>query len=238
MSEPQQAIIIRNDSQMTVSYSAAAVALKESALASGALIGKVTNSTEQAEAVPAQVKLQGIISLAERARKACKKPVLAFGAKIDATHDEFVADLLAEMTRISSLVGSFQQLEQAKARAAEQARNMELTKLERERAEKIAQATSDEAIDAIQEHYNRLAETIPVHEPVRAEGQRVTTDWEITVTDIHKLYRMHANCVELKPRLLEIKNLLKMGVTVAGVTAKPIVKAGVIIPKDKAAIEV
>jgi hypothetical protein len=49
---------------------------------------------------------------------------------------------------------------------------------------------------------------------------------------------MHANCVELKPRLLEIKNLLKMGVTVAGVTAKPIVKAGVIIPKDKAAIEV
>lgn len=65
------------------------------------------------------------------------------------------------MTRISRLVGDFQQLEQARARAAEQARNAELLRLEREKAEAIAKANSHEQVDAIQQHYNRQAETLP-----------------------------------------------------------------------------
>ena len=81
----------------------------------------------------------------------------------------------------------------------------------------------------MQEQFNHAAAMLPTasHEPVRAQGQRVASDWEVVVTDIHKLYRAHANCVELKPRLGEIKNLLKMGVTVQGITARPIIKAGV-----------
>lgn len=234
----EQAIIIRDDAALAVRFSAEALAMKTQALECGALIGKVTNPTEQAIAVSAQSELQRILALAEKARKACKAPVLEYGKRIDAAAEQFVEELRAEMGRISALVGSFQQLEMAKARAAEQARNEELSRLEREKAEQIAKATSHEAVDAIAEHYNRMAETVPVHEPVRAEGQRVTTDWEITVTDIHKLYRMHANCVELKPRLSEIKNLLKLGVAVAGVTAKPIVKATVLLKKEPTAIDV
>ena len=286
----EQAIIIRDDARMAVNFSAEAEKLKEQALSVGALVGKVTNADEQNSAVAAQTELQKILSIAEKARKACKAPVLDFGRKIDAAADKFIEELKAEMLRISMLVGNFQQLEQAKARAAEQAQRLEAEKIERERlaelrriadaeaqerlklqqaeleqqrqaaaarnkqerqeAEKLrlelerqkaaAAATSHDALDAVQEHFNQKAaeNAAQTFEPVRAEGQRVAADWEITVTDIHKLYRAHANCVELKPRLSEIKSLLKMGVTVAGIIAKPIVKAGVRLGAERPAIDV
>ena len=236
MSDP--AIIVRDDPRLLVEFTAGAMVLKTAALESSALIGRVTNAVEQQNAVDAQTKLQGILTLAEKSRKACKAPVLDYGKRIDAAAEKFCDELKTEMSRISGLVGSFQQLELARARAAEQARNAELSRLEREKAEAIAKAKTHDAVDAIQEHFNRKAEMVPVHhEPVRSEGQRIAPDWEITVTDIHQLYRMHANCVDLKPRLSEIKNLLKMGVTVVGVIAKPIVKAGVRIGKEPMAIE-
>jgi hypothetical protein len=232
------AIILRDDARMLVKFSEEAQKLKDAALSAGALVGKVTNASEQNEAVSAQMELQRVLSTAEKARKAVKAPVLEYGKRIDAAAEAFCLELKEEMVRLSRLVGDFQQLELAKARAAEQARNAELLNLEREKAAELAKATSHESANAIQEHYNRMAETLPVREPTRAEGQRITQDWEITVTDIHLLYRMHSQCVELKPRLSEIKNLLKSGFEVKGVVAKPIVKAGVRIGAERKAIEI
>jgi hypothetical protein len=234
----EQAIILRDDARMLVKFSEEAQKLKDAALTAGALVGKVTNGAEQNEAVAAQMEIQRVLSTAEKARKACKAPVLEYGKRIDAAAEAFCQDLKDEMTRISRLVGDFQQLEQARARAAEQARNEELLRLEREKAEAIAKANSHEQVDAIQAHFNRQAETLPVREPVRTDGQRVVQDWEITITDIHLLYRMHSQCVQLTPRLSEIKNLLKAGFEVKGVTAKPIVKAGVRIGAERKAIEI
>ena len=286
----EQAIIIRDDAKLSVSFSEQALALKAKALEIGALVGKVTDAMEQNKAVEAQTELQKILSLAEKARKACKAPVLDFGRKIDATAEAFISELKEEMLRISQLVADFQQLEQAKAQAAERARALEAEKIERERlaelrriaeeeaqarqkmaaaeaeqrrlsaeatnakereeAERqrielerqkaLAEAQSHAALDAVQESFNaqQAAVASQTYEPARANGQRVAADWEITVVDIHKLYRAHANCVELKPRLSEIKSLLKMGATVAGIIAKPIVKAGVRIGKEPPAIDV
>lgn len=233
-----QAVIIRDDAQMAVSFSEEAQRLKEQALVVGALVGRVTNATEQMAAVTAQTELQRILKLAEDARKACKAPVLEYGKRIDNAAKAFIAELEEEMLRIAKLVGDFQALELARARAAEQARNAELLELERQKAEAISKATSHDQVDAIQEHFNRQAETLPVHEPVRVDNQRIATDWEIVVNDVHKLYRAHANCVDLRPRISEIKNLLKIGVAVQGITATPIVRAGVTLKREQKAIEV
>jgi hypothetical protein len=222
-------LIVRDDSKLTVSFTEEAQKLKTSALESGALVGRVTNATEQEAAVRAQADLQRILGLAEKARKACKEPVLEFGRKIDATANAFREDLLAEMTRISTLVGSYQQREQARIRAEEQARNEKLLEIEREKAKALAKAKTESEVDAVQEKFNNKAAAMapaPVEAP-RAEGQRIASDWEVTITDIHELYRFHPNCVKLEPRLAEIKGLLNHGGTVRGITAKPIVKAGV-----------
>lgn len=233
-----QSLIVRDDAKALVTFTDEAERLRESALETAALVGKVTNGDEQAAAVAAQTEIQRIIQLAEKARVACKAPVLEFGRKIDSTAKAFTVELDAEMMRVSKLVGDFQQLEQMKLRAAEQARNEELTRLERERADALAKAGSHEAADAINEHFSNKAAQLPVAEATRAEGQIVRQDWEVTVTDPYLLARCHPNCVKIEPRLSEIKELLKLGVKIQGITAKEITKASVRVPTERKAIEV
>jgi hypothetical protein len=112
--------------------------------------------------------------------------------------------------------------------------------LEVERQKNLAAATSHEALDAVNEHFSnkQAALSQDIHTPARVEGQVVKQDWSIQVVDIHKLYRMHPNCVDLKERVSEIKELLKAGVTVNGVTATPITKASVRVAAQPKAIDV
>ena len=234
----ETAIILRDDARMAVSFSAEAEAIKVAALAVGALVGKVTNAAEQAEAVTAQMEIQKVLAVAEKARKACKAPVLEFAKKIDAAAERFITELKEEMTRIATMVGSFQQLEQMKVRAAEQARNAELSRLEREKAEALTKATSHDAADAIAEHYNRQAESVPVYEAVRTEGQRVVADWDISVSNPYELAKFHPACVKITPLLGEIKALLRQGISVKGIVATPVVRAGVRVGSAPPAIDV
>lgn len=239
----EQALIQRNDAALTVSYTVEAVALKESALALSGVVGKVTNADENAAAVAAQVEIQRIRSLAEKARVAVKAPVLDYGKRIDAAAKEFVAELDEEMIRVSKLIGDFQTLEQAKARAAEQSRLAELSWIEKEKAEALAKVTSHEQADAVVAHFNELAAQssaiVTPTAPVRADGQVVKTDWEITVTNAYDLAKFHPACVTISPRLSEIKQLLNDGVTVKGIKAEKVTKAGVRLSSAKPkAIEV
>lgn len=127
------ALIVRDDAQLTVTFTANALALRGSALEKSALVARVHDPDSQAKAVEAQKELSNAINLTERARKAAKEPVLEFGRRIDDAAKAFVADLKAEQLRVASLVGDYQQLEQARVRAAEQARLAEAAKLEAER---------------------------------------------------------------------------------------------------------
>lgn len=229
MNEPTTALIRRDDARLRVEYTEAANSLRQAALERSALVARVSTPEEQSVAVEAQIALKSILSESEKARKACKDPVLEFGKRIDDAAKRFKEPIDEEMMRISKLVADYQQLEQAKARAAAQAQAEEASRIEREKAAALAQAKSHEEADAIQEHFGNKAallaqETIA---PARTDGQRITNDWNITVQDIHLLYRMHPNCVELRPRISEIKNLLKLGVTPRGVLATPIVIATV-----------
>lgn len=236
-----QALIRRDDASLTITFTEAATKMKESALEVSAMVGKVDSAETQQEAVNAQQAIADALNLVEKAREACKKPIIQFGRAIDTAAKKFIEDLQKEQRRIATLVGDYQQLEQERVRAAQQAENERLAALERERAAKIAQATTHEQVDQIREEFNERAATEGPREPiapVRAEGQRITEDWEVTVTDIHLLYRAHPTCVKVEPLVGEIKGLLKAGVQVKGVLAKRVTKAGVVRARTPEAINV
>lgn len=234
------ALIIRNDAALSVTFSPKAEELKESALAQAAMVGRVTDAEEQEAAVKAQCAIQWLVTNVEKARKLAKDPVLTFGRAIDLAAKTFVDELETEMTRISEKVGTFQQQELARKRAEEQAQNENLNQLERQKAEALVRCANEEQADAVTEFYNNKAAALsaPPAEPARADGQRIVNDWDIVVTDIHTLYRFHPNCCKVEPRLSEIKELLKQGVTPKGVTAKPTIKAGVRVGSTQKAIEI
>lgn len=225
-----ESLIIRNDASLSVLWTDKAKALKIDALEIGALIGKVTNAAEQQEAVKAQQAIQNILSAAEKARKSCKEPVLEFGRTIDASAKGFVAELIEEMTRISTLIGNFQATEQAKQRAAEALRQKELAELDYQRMEAVKNAKSPDEVAAIADHFADKAKERcqEIVQPIRAEGQIVRHDWTIEITDIWLLARCHPTCVKIEPRISEIKELLKTSAKLQGVKATEITKASVL----------
>lgn len=235
---PDQSLIIRNDSTLGVSISAEAEQQKELALQSAALIGKVTNPAEQEKAVAAQVELKTLLTTVEKSRKVAKEPVLEYGRKIDDAAKMFSKDLNDEMMRISLLVGDYQALEAARAQAAQKAENDRLAALEREKNAELANAGTHEQLDAIQEKFNERARSESVAiAPTRVEGQHVSQDWEITVTDIWALARAHPGMVRIEPLMSEIKAALKAGAKISGITAKPITKATVRAQRQPRVIE-
>jgi hypothetical protein len=238
-----EALISRDDSQLTVSFLPSAYERKESSLAASALIGRVANSAEQETAVAAQIEIKRLLDLVEMARVECKRPILDFGRKIDDAAKTFVAELKKEQLRIGTLIGDFQTLEQARVRAAEAVRLKELNEIERQRQEQIATARSHDEIDTINERANQEVASVPVVQPRKAEGQVVKEDWSITVTDEWALVRWAIasgaiDCVYVEARLNPIKARLTAGMSIPGITAKKVVNSSVRVGREPLAITV
>lgn len=203
--------------------------IKSDALMAATLIESVNDPVSHDHAVAVQCDIRSARKFLEASRKELKDPIFQLGKRIDAAAKAEDVELEKEEMRVQSLVNDFQTLELAKARAAENARRLEeeridgerKVELEREiaRQQAIGQAPDLEALDAIQEKFNTASAALPVVEMHRAEGQRVTENWEIQVSDIWMLARAHPSCVKMEPLVSEIKKLLDLGVKVHGVTA-------------------
>lgn len=140
---------------------------------------------------------------------------------------------------------------EAEAAEARRLENEARTKREREIAEKnrmeverqraLAEAKSHEELDKINErHCNEMQALAdkPLPTPVRARGQVVTEDWEITITDIWLLARSHPTCVKIEALNGEIKSLLKAGVKVAGIRAEKVTRSGTRTGRERPAITI
>lgn len=224
------ALISRDDRTLAITFTSTAEQLRTEALEFAALIGRVSDPIENQKAVEAQIALKGQINLVEDARVACKGPVLDFGRKIDNAVKEYKAPMEAELIRVSRLVGDYQQLQIAKAKAEEAARVQAQNEIDRRAQEQIAKATSHEEIEKIQERRCEEAAALPVVAQVRAKGQVVSEEIDYEVTDIWLLARSHPTCVTVTDRRSEVKSLLKAGVVVAGVRVRKEIKAGVRVP--------
>lgn len=201
----------------------------EKALVAASPVGRVSNEVEVKVGTDVMIQLKSLINLLEKTRVAHVAPALNHQRETNAFFKEKSAELNKEMLRISKLVGDYQSLQLAKARAEENARNEELTRLEREREASLAKTNTHEEREAVQAHYNDRAkiEAPPVQTAEKPKGLSVKTELVVTVTDIWLLARAHPSCVTIDPKLQEIKSLHRAGVKVAGVTVTDEIKAGV-----------
>ena len=192
------------------------------------MVETVANPAEQADAVEAQIAIKTLLKACEDARKDCKDPVLAFGRKIDGQAKEFCKPLEAELERISAKVRDYVAAQETRRRAEEALRLKELDELGRRTQEMLAKAQTIEEVDRIQERMNEEVRqaSVPI-EPVRAPGQIVREDWEITILDIGALWKAHPNCVRMEALLLPIKELLNAGLTPPGISARKVVNSTV-----------
>lgn len=236
-----KALLVRDDSKLSVAFTVEAIVLQQAALASAGLIGRVSSAEEQELAVNAQMELTRVSKLVEASRKQAKEPVIIYGRAIDDAAKEFVKEIKEEEVRIVTLVSNFQALEMAKVRAAQAAENERLLAVERERAAALAAATSHDDFDNINSEFNqRIADEAkaPIA-PARVEGQSVVEAWDFEVLDVWALAAAHPTCVKPpEPRRNEIKALLDSGVKVTGIKAWKAVKAGVRLAREPKAITV
>src|SRR5262245_37130698 len=126
-------LIVIDHAGLTASILPEAYAMRDSALAESALIGQVTTAEENEQAAHAQGVLDALIRLAEKGRKAVKKPVTDLGAEIDEKHREYIEEVRDERNRLTQLISNFLMAAEARARAAEAAKKLEAEKLELER---------------------------------------------------------------------------------------------------------
>lgn len=203
--------------------------LKLEALESTLLIMLVNSPETQKIAVEGQAKLKGVINLYEKNRKAAKEPLLAAGRQLDELIKTETDELNSEGMRLAGLVNEYQEKERIRMAAAKALADKELSEEERKRQELLAKAPTVAEADRINEESSIRAARIQatVKEAPRAFGQVVRTDWEIEVTNPYELAKFHPSCVNITPRMLNIKELLNQGIQVAGVKASKVVSSTV-----------
>lgn len=152
-------------------------------------------------------------------------------------HEELArieAERKAEEDRIAKEAQA--RIDAAKAEAATQSKAEAEAKAEQLKAELEAQSKAA-AERAERARAEAIANTT-VAAPVKAEGQRVRTDWEITVTNPHLLAQKHPHLCDIKPRLLDIKDELNAGRRVEGIKAERVTKSSVTVRGSRNAINV
>lgn len=103
-----------------VSIPPSAIEYRDNIIGSTSVIVAVSGQDELEAAATALRDLSIAVKSAEDTRKQVKAPFIAFGKKIDATHEEFVSPLEKEKARVTAMINTYQRAEferhQAQAR--------------------------------------------------------------------------------------------------------------------------
>lgn len=119
--------------------------LKEGALMSAALIGKVSNADENSLAVNAQKELKRVTQLFEKERKRLKEPIIEAGRKLDRLIQNEVDEVDKELGRLSALTSEFQVAEQRRIREEEEAQRREIARIEAEKQAELRRIADEQA---------------------------------------------------------------------------------------------
>ena len=229
MSESNGSLLVVDKANFEVTTTLEAQEAREVALGTAALVVKVDNEDQQAMAVGAQRDVHMVITQTEKDRKTVKQPVIELGRKIDRAAQGFVTELKGEELRIGKLVGDYQALLMARARAVEAQKLKDLEAADRERQAKIANAESHEEIEQAHEEFQKQAVLTPAVPEVKKEkGQVVKEVWEFVITDRKLFAQAHWNFVrDIVIDRQAVKDALQAGMKLQGVEAKKVVKASV-----------
>lgn len=165
------------------------------------------------------------IKSCEATRTEIKGPVLELTRKIDGTAKDFAAPLEAEKTRLSRIIGAWQQAEREKVEKAQREAAAEARRIAQEELKKIhaaqiehgedsveAQAAQDKAADKVAEARVAVANVAPV----QPAGTSVRKTWKFEVTDIAALSKAHPELVVVTANTSAINAILKHTQAIAG----------------------
>lgn len=234
------ALALRNVGGVEIGINPSAFAARDEAIAAASWVAVVKNQAQASAGIEALKMLKSVAKGVETSRVSVKAPILELGKKIDATAKEFVAEIDAEINRITALVTTFE-VEQRKA-AAEEARKRQeeerrrqveeaarlaeirrqqeaaakaelLAKTERER--EIAEAQRIAAEQAVATERAAAAErqaNLPaVIEPPKVAGSVVREQWTFEVEDIRAFAQAHPDLVDITVRRADVLQLIRGG---------------------------
>lgn len=206
-------------------------AAREKALEEAALLGEIKRQEDLETVVKVQTTLKQIESLIEKARKKFTEPILKAQRELKAFADAERAELQEALYRLTTLVSDWETLQAQKRRAEEARLREEQSRLERERMQKLAQATTHEQVDRIQQEYSEKAAaqsdqgTPP---PTQPRNLVVKEEWEIQSIDVWKLVKARPDLIRsIEPDKVAIKAALQEGAKIPGVTAQKKIKTHV-----------
>lgn len=119
--------------------------IKEAALVTAALIGRVTNADENAACVQAQKELKRISSSFEKHRKTLKEPLLEAGRQLDRTVALELAEIQQEEGRLSVLTSEFQLEERRRVQEEERLQRAELDRIDRDRQAELKRIADEQS---------------------------------------------------------------------------------------------
>lgn len=223
-------IIIFDRNTFVAEVSPLSVIARDEHLADASLIARVHSAEHNEQAQQIVNHLHKLRKECESARTEIKRPLIEAGRLIDKAAKDFSGPIETEIGRLGRMQGDFLQAEIARQKAEAAKAAKELADAEREKLAKLAEAKTIEEAQNIREEYQERAavesaRVVAVAAPV-ADGQRVREDWQIEVMDVAELYKHYPKCVDLTPRMSEIRMLLDLGHHPAGVVAKKVIKTG------------
>ena len=206
---------------------------KSNLLAAAAPITTIESEKHRDRAIRVAGEIRAHLKLVESSRVEVKKPFLDVSRDIDATASTHAQELEREVRRLNRLVGEFEEERERRAREDAEALRKKQEELaavvlqpddelglsDEERGERLR--TRLEAEEQLEKTTEQIEEVKEAGLSTKAKGGALRKDWDIEVTDIKALYAAHPQCVELTAKNLAIKDLLKAGITPAGVRATP-----------------
>lgn len=199
-----------------IELSAAAFNARTVALAASGNVRAIASVEDLDLAAAALTTIKSLTRSVEDSRKAVKAPVLEVGKRIDSVAKEYLAPLEIEGTRLSTLVGSYQEAARRKAeREREEAAKVQAEALaEMQAKQAAAMAAGDEAAaDAARaEAADKIAASqlaVTEAEGAKLDGIATRTAWKFEVLDIQALFKARPDLCVIEPNNAAIRAILK-----------------------------
>ena len=218
-----------------IELSPAAFNARSEALMTSGNIKAIATVSDLDAAAGALTVIKSLTRSIEDSRKEVKSPVLEVGRRIDAVAKDYLGPLDTEASRLSIMVGSYQEAGRRKAdkERAEQAAIQAAALDEMQAKQQVALASGDEAAaDAARTEAADIIAASQIAatnaEGPKADGVVTRTAWKFEVSDIDAIYAARPELCTIAPNNAAIRAVLK------GNNGKPI--AGLRIWQEAGAI--
>ena len=216
MSENLEIIVSGSLPRPEIELSPAAFNARAAALLASGNVRAIGSVTDLDAAAAALTQIKSIVRLVEDSRKEVKAPVLEVGRRIDSVSKEYLAPLEAEASRLSVIVGSYQEAARRKSEKereeAAKAQAAALEELARAQAAAVESGDAAAADAARAVAADKIAESqmaVIAAEGPRLDGISTRTSWKFDVTDINALFSARPELCVVTPNNAAIRAVVK-----------------------------